>query len=310
MSVQFDYYYNREAEQFVFYRIPKELFTNPIFQKVSADAKLLYGLMLDRMGLSRSNGWIDTQGRVYIYFTHAEVQEYLQCGHNKAAQLLKELDQGIGLIQRKRQGLGKPDVIYVMNFISAPEHQTSEKGNSVPPPPAEEVQSSENRSSRPTCFQTSGHPELGVLDFPIADCNNTEKNKTEFNQNQSNHIYPDGVDGWKQQLKEVWGYIALEHQYPRATLDGLFALGADVVSTPSPTIRIGGQDLPADQVKERLLSLNMTHIDYVLECLQKTTTPVRNIRGYLLTALYNAPATIDAYYENLFAQHEGNRQKA
>lgn len=304
MSVQFDYYYRRETEQFVFYRIPKELFTNPIFRKVSIDAKLLYGLMLDRMGLSRTNGWIDNQGRVYIYFTHAEVQECLQCGHNKAAQLLKELDQGIGLIQRKRQGLGKPDVIYVMNFISAPEHQTSEKGNSAPPPPAEEVQSSENGSSRPTYFQTSGPPKTGVLDFPIKDCNNTENNKTEFNQNQSNRIYPDGSDGWKQQLKQIWSYFALEDQYPRSALDGIFALGADVLSTPSSTIRIGGQNLPADQVKERLLSLDMTHIAYVLECFQKTSTPVRNIWSYLLTALYNAPATIDAYYENLVAQHE------
>lgn len=304
MSVQFDYYYSREAEQFVFYRIPKELFTNPIFQKLSTDAKLLYGLMLDRMGLSRTNGWIDNQGRVYIYFTHAEVQEYLQCGHNKAAQLLKELDQGIGLIQRKRQGLGKPDMVYVMNFISAPELQISEKGNSAPPIPAEEVQSSENRSSETTCFEPSGFPEMGVLDFPIGDCNNTEINKTDLNNNQSNHIYPDGVDGWKQQLKEAWGYIALESQYPQSTLDSLLTLGSDVLSASSPTIRIGGQDLPAEQVKERLLSLDMTHIDYVLECLQKNTTSVRNIRCYLLTALYNAPATIDAYYENLLAQHE------
>ena len=307
MSVHFDYYYSREAEQFVFYRIPKELFTNPIFQKVSTDAKLLYGLMLDRMGLSRQSGWIDNQGRVYIYFTHAEVQEYLQCGHNKAAQLLKELDQGIGLIQRKRQGLGKPDVIYVMNFISAPELQTSEKGKSAPPAPAEEVQSSENRSSGTTGFESSRVPKS--LDFPITDCNNTEKNKTELSDNPSNHIYPDGADGWEPQLKKAWGYMALEDQYPRSTLDSLITLGTDVLSASSPTIRIGGQELPTEQVKERLLSLDMTHIDYVLECLQKTSAPVRNIRSYLLTALYNAPATIDAYYENLLAQHE-RQQKA
>lgn len=119
MSTSFAYYTARESEQFTFYRIPKALFTDPTFSKLSAEAKLLYGLMLDRMGLSRRSGWIDRQGRVYIYFTHTEIQESLQCGHNKAVRLLKELDQGLDLIRRKRQGLGRPDRIYVMNFVSA-----------------------------------------------------------------------------------------------------------------------------------------------------------------------------------------------
>lgn len=125
MSTSFAYYTAQESEQFTFYRIPKALFTDPTFSHLSAEAKLLYGLMLDRMGLSRRSGWIDRQGRVYIYFTHNEIQDCLQCGHNKAVRLLKELDQGLGLIRRKRQGLGRPDRIYVMNFVSA---QTSQNG--------------------------------------------------------------------------------------------------------------------------------------------------------------------------------------
>ena len=117
-SQKFDYYYGNQAEQFSFYRIPKQLFTNPTFSDLSSDAKVLYGLMLDRMGLSRKNDWKDSDDKVYIFFTLIEIQELLNCGHNKAVKMLAELDseKGIGLIERVKQGMGKPTKIYVMNF--------------------------------------------------------------------------------------------------------------------------------------------------------------------------------------------------
>ena len=86
---------------------------------LSTDAKLLYGLLVDRMELSRKNGWIDAQGRVYIYFTLDEIRERLRCAKEKACKLVAELDaRGIGLIEVKRQGLGKPNIIYVKDFAS------------------------------------------------------------------------------------------------------------------------------------------------------------------------------------------------
>ncbi len=116
---QFDYYYSEKAEQFTFYRIPKSLFTDERFSKLSSDAKVLYGLMLDRMSLSRKNGWIDRQCRVYIYFTLNEVMQQLGCAREKANRLMAELDsRGIGLIETKRQGLGKANLIYVKDFTS------------------------------------------------------------------------------------------------------------------------------------------------------------------------------------------------
>jgi len=115
----FEYYYSRQSEQFTFYRIPKALFTDERFGKLSSDAKVLYGLMLDRMGLSRKNGWIDKQDRVYIYFTLDEVMDQLHCGREKANKLIAELDtRGIGLIETKRQGLGRANIIYVKDFTS------------------------------------------------------------------------------------------------------------------------------------------------------------------------------------------------
>ena len=118
-ELQFDYYRGMEAEQYTFYRIPKVLFTAECFKSLSCEAKVLYGLLLDRMSLSIKNRWFDEEDRVYIIFTVEEIAELMNCGTQKAVRLLKELDsdRGIGLIEKKRLGLGKPNVIYVKNFI-------------------------------------------------------------------------------------------------------------------------------------------------------------------------------------------------
>ena len=103
----YDYHYGIEAEQYAYFRIPKLLMTEPHFKDISTDAKLLYGLMLDRMGLSVKNGWLDDNERVYIYFTVEDVCDQLCCKKDKALKLFTELDtdKGIGLIERIRQSL-------------------------------------------------------------------------------------------------------------------------------------------------------------------------------------------------------------
>jgi len=112
----FDYFYEEQSDQFSFYRIPKSLFIEERFCGISTDAKVLYGLLLDRNSLSKKNGWLDEQGRVYIIFTVGSVQDALGCGDKKATRLLVELER-YGLIERIKQGQGKPSVIYVKNFI-------------------------------------------------------------------------------------------------------------------------------------------------------------------------------------------------
>ena len=112
-----DYFYGVQSEQFSFIRIPTLLFTDDQYKYVSADAKILYGILLARMNLSAKNGWIDDQGRVYIICTLSEIMEKLNCADNKATKLMNELEDKCGLIERKRQGLGKPNLIYVKNFL-------------------------------------------------------------------------------------------------------------------------------------------------------------------------------------------------
>lgn len=117
---RFPFHYGGEADQYTFYRIPKRMFDDPMLKQLSTDAKVLYGLMLDRMGLSLRNGWFDEEGRVYIYFSVEEIMAMLGCANAKCTKLLQELDSenGIGLITRVKQGLCKPDVIYVHKCIS------------------------------------------------------------------------------------------------------------------------------------------------------------------------------------------------
>lgn len=126
-KTEFDYYYGAESEQFSFVRVQRVLFTDKEhFDNLSNEAKLLYGLLLERMSLSRKNNWIDKHNRVYIIFPVEEIEESLDVGHEKALNLLKELDDqsGIGLVKKKRRGLGLPSILYVKNFIVKGEQNT------------------------------------------------------------------------------------------------------------------------------------------------------------------------------------------
>ncbi len=175
MSLELDYFYGTEAEQYSFYRIPKTLFTDQRFRGVSMEAKVLYGLMLDRMGLSIRNGWLDKDGKVYIYFTLEDAVEMLNSGKDKVIRLFKELDKpnGIGLIERRKQGQGKPTCIYVMNFTRPlePEHAAPAE---PPAPPAQTSEKPKSGLREGTEVLTSEIPKSRLLesrgqDFAISD---------------------------------------------------------------------------------------------------------------------------------------------
>lgn len=176
MSVQFEYFYGDEAERFTFYRIPKLLITSPVFKRVSDSAKLLYGLMLDRMSLSIKNGWIDEDGRAYIYFTTNDVMEAMCCGTEKATKLIAELDseKGIGLIERKKQGQGKPAIIYLKKFYVEEDSRNSRLS---------EIESQDFGKSKNKTFENrkSRVSETESAEFRESKGNNTNINNTDFN---------------------------------------------------------------------------------------------------------------------------------
>ena len=288
----YDYFYGQQAEQFSFYRIPKALFTDEAFGSISTDAKLLYGILLDRMNLSAKNGWLDKEGRVYIIFTLDEVQESLGCGHGKAAKLLDELDGDTGLIERKRQGLGKPNLIFVKNFISR-----VRKSNFL---------KSEKR--------TSGSSQIGVQEIPIADGSNTDFKKTDpidtdsylFISSEPSRTETKRSDAAQREIyrsiiKENIDYdiIRFDRKTPQDILEEIVELMVDVVCSNAPYIRVLREEKPTEVVKSQFLKLNSEHIRFVMDCLEENTTKVKNMRQYLISTLYNAPLTIGNYYRSL-----------
>ncbi len=156
--MNFDYFYEEQSESYSFYRIPKLLFTEELFKSLSTEAKVLYGLLLDRISLSREHGWFDESGRVYVYYTINTVKRALRSGNSKACRLLKELDS-FGLTERKKQGHCKPTIIYVKDFTRFPkqEFMTSQSGNSC-------------------------DLKMGINDNSERESINTNKNNTENNK--------------------------------------------------------------------------------------------------------------------------------
>uniref|UniRef100_UPI0040571F33 DUF6017 domain-containing protein n=1 Tax=Agathobacter sp. TaxID=2021311 RepID=UPI0040571F33 len=435
-QVGFDYYYGIEAEQFSFYRVPRMLVKDERFKDLSSDAKLLYGLMLDRMSLSMKHGWLDAENRAYIYYTIENIMEDLGCRKDKGVKVLAELDskKGIGLIEKKRQGLGKPDIIYVKNFASCMEENKvefpdtiedevediSEVGktevwksanecsddtdvkkwweqtddfyeentrnteeNDVEVPIFEEsaldevedefLESSECRIQEvdKTEFKKSEKPnsgsrknriqEVGKTEFKKSEKPNSgsrknriqEVDKTEFKKSEkpnsrsrkielqevgfsdtnytninytdmsytedsyNNPIYPfDGMEDGCDGLDEYSAYISLikkNIEYDlfmqntkwndRELYEELFQIICDVVCVQRKSVRIGGEDYPYEVVKSKFLKLNHSHLEYVMYCIQHATTKIGNIKAYMITALYNAPNTINHYYRQM-VQHD------
>ena len=177
-KITFSYFYGQEADMLSFYRIPKLLFTNDYFRELSTDAKVLYGLMLDRMSLSIKNKWFDAEQRAYIYFSVEDTMEMLNCKKNKALDTLKALEE-FCLIERKRQGQGKPAIIYVKSFMEeAPENvQRLEKQTSEPEDKGLEVG---NINFLKLENQTSGGLENKPFEVGKINPNNTKKNDTEY----------------------------------------------------------------------------------------------------------------------------------
>ena len=279
--MNFDYCYGEQSEQYAFYRTPKVFYTDEKFRGLSSDAKTVYGILLDRVSLSAKNGWSDEEGRVFVYMTVSSIEEAMGCAHQKACGLLSELEE-FGLIERKRQGLGKPDRIYVKNFIQVwnsnllkYENHTSESMEIIP----QEVWKS---ASNNTDISNNSISDT----YPILSGETTDKDMDE------RKAYSD-------YLHDQLEMEILYQDYPqeRETLDSIMDLMLDVICTKRKTIRIAGDDKPANVVKSQFLKVNMSHIHYVMDCMNKNGTKVRNIKQYLLAAIYNAPLTMNSYYQ-------------
>ena len=291
----FRYFYGEEADMHSFYRIPKLLFTNDYFKALSNDAKILYGLMLNRMSLSVKNQWFDEENKAYIYFSVEDIMELLNCGKNKAVKIMQELDDetGIGLIEKRRQGFGKVNIIYVKTFM--PE-KTEEKSLEDELKKFKKQTSEENEES---------------TEVYNSNPNYTNFSDTEMNYNKSNQIVSadenrsDGdnpteeYEAYENLVKETVDYESLEvtHHDDMRQVDEIVNLIVETVMCKNDKILIASNWYPAALVKKKFLMLTYSHIEYVLHCMSGNTSKVKNIKKYLLAALFNAPSTMNGYYQ-------------
>ena len=232
----FDYFYGQSGEMFSYFRVPKILFRDIKFKDLSTDAKTLYGILLDRMGLSVKNGWLDEQGRVYIIFPVQEVMDALGCADNKATKLFRELEK-FGLIERKRRGLGKPNLIYVKNFADPR-------------------------------FRNRGKNDSGNADSEVQDAAKSRGNKTEWNKTEGSEPDPFSSDAEDEPDERTWleAYFMQSLEVDlllrvcpdeKDTIDQIVNLLVDTCSSKRRMLRVAGDDKPAEVVRSRFMKLNV-----------------------------------------------------
>ena len=303
--IKLNYFYGDEPDKLCFYRIPKVLFTKKYFSGLSTDAKLLYGLMLDQMSLSRENRWLDKDNKVYIIYSIQRACAYLGCKKDKALKLFAELDcdTGIGLIERVKRGQGKADIIYVKSF------ELPEGAEDRPEiMQLKKVVDNSDRSEKPTSRNRKNRSqEVGKSDTNKNIKNNTKGN--EINpviscQPEFSHLA--GTDGqdmkykYTEFLKNQIQYSALtdpdsRFRNDKDKIDGIINIIADIAVTVPPDGMewINSRPYPYEIVKSRLLKTDYDVIEHVLVNMRNNKTKIRNMRSYLLTALYNARDEMD-----------------
>lgn len=369
MVMTFDYYYGAQAEQFNFIRIPKSMIVDPMFADLSVNAKLLYGVLLDRMNLSMKNRWFDSENRVYIIYQIAEIMEDFNFSKKTAVRYLNELED-FGLVEKKRRGLGLPSLLYVKNFIVLQDHSEpddtdfndkteydnlSENMENFVGTEQETSRGVETYTSRSVDMETSkgveqenlrgaGTYTSGSVDVETSkgvrqvtsrvvkstlqevtekdplinktNNSNTNMNNTDLsNTKESNTILSNpsvkeaidkmgreeelDFDKYKKLVKENIDYDVLieRHYIEKSIIDGMVNLIVETMISENDYIVISSTKFPKETVKSRFSKLDISHIEYVLECMNHNTTKIKNIKKYLLAAIYNAPTTIDSYYK-------------
>ena len=331
--MQFDYFYGNEAEQFTFYRIPKILITSPHFKKISDSAKLLYGLMLDRMSLSIRNGWLDDDNRAYIFFTTNDVMEQMCCGTEKATKMLTELDseKGIGLIERVKQGQGKPAIIYLKKFYELEDTARSTKLSEIESQDFQEskvktfenqktrlseIESQDFRESKNKTFENrkSGLSEIESLEFRKSKCNYNNINNTDIN-----YIYPINQDNYNiqnsdTQTEEEWidrytktvdeiktqiDYDYLINHAERDIVDEVVNIMVEVMTVYRPKYKIEGDFIEYNAVVNRFRQITAQKLEICLLAYSRKIQRIKNPKAYWISTLYNIPLTSGIVLQNM-----------
>ena len=312
-KTEFDYYYGVEAEQFTFVRVPKVLFTDKEhFGGLSNEAKLLYGLLLERMSLSRKNNQIDKHNRVYIIFPVEEIEESLDVGHEKALNLLKELDDqsGIGLVKKKRRGLGLPSILYVKNFIVKGEQNTDRVPTSRST--ENEFQEFGKTDFKKSENQTSENPKNRLLEVRKSDSNNIDINNTDMSYTYDQSIdrsqagiqnFSPGADGLidgidrntvEEEVKKQIDYDCLI-SHPDSSVvqmaEEIKDLMVDVLYGERSVVS-EGKRVSEETAKAAYRKITFDHVQYVMKSLVSDPDKISRIDRFLTASLFNSVYTL------------------
>lgn len=300
--MEFNYLYGKQAEQFNFVNIPKALIKEEAFSNVSLEAKMLYGLILERMGMYKKNNWQDEAGRVYVVYPEKEIMDDMNRSENSVTKYLNELEDA-DLIETVQRGQGRTNIIYVKNFELVEEEAAEVRSSNIE---SLEVQKSDFKKCEK---QTSRSSKNEPLEVQKTDTNNTKENYININNTDPilsiTEEKDDAIDGMEEYqayleiIKENIEYDALlqRNPYEKDAIQGIFDLILETVISNKASMTISGQEYPMNLVKSKFLKLNSSHIEYVLGCLGKNTTKVYNIKSYLLASLFNAVSTMNSYYK-------------
>lgn len=270
-----DYFYGAEGEQYRFYQIPAILLEHEEYRKISDTAKLLYGILLSRLALSKKNGWIEEDtNRVYILYNRNDIASMMGKGTSTISSAMTQLVD-VGLIKKKKQGLGKSDILYVMNFASMQEKESF--NDQYPDVDQEETEAYGEDIQSP--FFGENREEKPLLKSSEADIQGVR-------------------DAYKEIVRKQIDYETLKQTsyYDVAIIDNIVDIMVNIYASKKEYIYISGENIFLNEVINRLKRITFTHIEYIMTCLKENTTQIRKPDSYLLTALYNAPATIDFYY--------------
>ena len=276
MLLQFEYFYGNEADEFTFYHIPKKIITSPYFKDVSYGAKMLYGLLFDRVGLSIMNSWFDEENRAYIIFSIQEIMDSMYCSKPTAIKFMSELEDA-GLIERQKRGRGLTDYIYVKKVVD------NEKV----------VKKIDHKELKEFTSDGKETEPQEVKDF--------NPNNTNINNNYFNDIYtippPTSREDYEEIIKENIEYDILKLDFKGEWLDNIVELMLDVLCSDNKTVKINSSNVPIEQVRKRYMQIDDMHIRYLDDFVRKNDYVIHNFRNFYISAIYNAPLMIDAFYD-------------
>jgi len=275
------------------------------FKPLSSDSKILYSLLLNRTSLSKKNDWRDEQGRIYIIYTIDEIMDDLTCCKKKAIKSMKELNE-IGLVKITRQGLNRPNLIYVMNFATELKYQPKDKKD---PKNADEIRKCKKDTSGSI---QNALPEVDNIHPSNIDNNNIDfikidtksmsshaNGKSEKNDDDNDSI--SNHEKTKEQIQEnieYDNYVLNNRKDDVELVNELVNCMLDVICTKGKTVRINGEEKSRPYVISQYMSLTSMDIDHIVSRYKEQRHKIQHLHSYLKTMLYTARQEVNHFYTN------------